>query len=89
LRCILPQARNDPIGVWYLIAAKSENVRRAGELLCKGPAILLGKSGILNGNAADGHDRKAQGNRVNSHVRSFFGLGWRAGSVSQPRLQNK
>jgi hypothetical protein len=68
----LPQARNDPVGVRYLIAAKPENVGRAGKLLCKGPAILLGKSGILNGNAADGRDRKAQGNRVHSHVRSFL-----------------
>jgi hypothetical protein len=66
----LPQARNDPIGVRYLIAAKPENVRRAGKLLGKGPAILLGNSGILNNNAA--HDRKAQGNGVHSHVRSFL-----------------
>ena len=71
----MPQARNDPVGVRYLIAAKPENVRRAGKLLCKGPPILLGKSRILNGNAADGRHCKAQGNRVHSHVRSFR-LGW-------------
>jgi hypothetical protein len=90
LRCILPQARHDPIAVGYLIAAKPENVRRAGKLLRKGSPILLGKSGILNGDTADGRDRKAQGNWVHSHVRSFFlGLGWRACSVLHWRLQKK
>ena len=69
----MPQARNDPIGVRYLFAAKPENVRRAGKLLFKSSPILLGKSGVLNGNAAD--DRKAQGKRVHSHIRSFF-LDW-------------
>ena len=68
----MPQARNDPIGVRYLIAAKPENVRRASKLLGKGPAILLGKSRILNGDAADGRERKAQGNGLHSHVRSFL-----------------
>ena len=68
----MPQACNDPIGVRYLIAAKPENVRRAGKLLGEGPPILLGKSGILNGDAADDRDRKALGNRVHSHLRSFF-----------------
>ena len=67
----MPQARNDPIGVRYLIAAKPENVGRAGKLLGKGPPILLGNSGILNGNAAGERDRKAQGNRMHSHVGSF------------------
>jgi hypothetical protein len=57
LRCILPQARNDPIGVRYLIAAKPENVGRAGKLLCKGSPILLGKSRIVSGNAADDRGR--------------------------------
>jgi len=76
LHCILPQARNDAIGVRYLIAAKPENVRRAGKLLCKGSPIFLGNSRILSGNAADGRHCKAQGNRVHSHVRSFLlGLG--------------
>jgi hypothetical protein len=75
----LAQARNDPIGVRYLIAAKPENVGRAGKLLCKGPPVLLGKSGILNGDAADGRHCKAQGNRVHSHVWSFrLGFSWRA-----------
>ena len=86
----MPQARHDPIGVRYLIAAKPENVGRAGKLLCKGPAILLGKSGILNGNAANGRDRKAQGNRVHSHVRSFLS-GFQLACLfqSRRRLQNK
>ena len=68
----MPQACNDPIGVRYLIAAKPENVRRAGKLLGEGPPIFLGKSGILNGDAADDRDRKALGNRLHSHLRSFF-----------------
>jgi hypothetical protein len=72
LRCILPQARNNPIGIRDLVAAKPENVGRAGKLLCKGSPILLGNSGILNGNAADDRDRKVHGNRVHSHVCSFF-----------------
>src|SRR6476646_6323479 len=42
LRCILSQARNNPIGIRDLVAAKSENVGRAGKLLCKGSPILLG-----------------------------------------------
>jgi hypothetical protein len=72
LRRILPQARHDPIGVRYPIAAKPENVRRAGKLLGEGPPVLLGKSRILNGNAADGRHCKAQRNRMHSHVRSFL-----------------
>ena len=86
----MPQARNDPIGVRYLIAAKPENVRRAGKLLGKGPPILLGKSRILNGNAAEGRDRKAHGNRMHSHVRSFL-LGFQLACLfqSRGRLQNK
>jgi hypothetical protein len=86
----LPETGNDPIGVGYLFAAKPENVGGAGKLLVKRSPILLGESGILNGDAADDRRRKAQGNGVHSHVRSFFlGLGWPACSVSQVRLQNK
>ena len=76
LRCILPQARDDSIAVGYLIPAKPENVGGAGKLLGKGSPILLGKNGILKGNAADSRHRKAQGKRVYSHIRSFsLGLG--------------
>ena len=71
LRRVLPEADHNPIGVRYQFAAKPEDIRGAGHLLFKGPAILLGKSGIVSGNAADDRCRNAQGNRVHSHVRSF------------------
>ena len=86
----MPETGNDPSGVGYVLAAKPENVGGAGKLLFKGSPVLLGKSGILNGNAADGRDRKAQGNRVHSHIRSFpFGISGGVLLQSRRRLQKK
>jgi hypothetical protein len=44
----LPQARDDPIDVRYVVAAKPENVRRAGKLLFHRSTVLLRKSRIQN-----------------------------------------
>jgi hypothetical protein len=68
----LPQARNNPIGVRDLFAAKPENVGGAGKLLFKGSPIVLRESRIFNGDAAGDRRRKAQDHIVHSHVRSFF-----------------
>ena len=89
LRRILPQARDDPIGVRYVFAAKPENIGRAGKLLFKGSAILLRKSRVLKADAAGDRHSKTQDNVVHSHIRSFFRIQEAAGSARGVRLENK
>jgi hypothetical protein len=67
----LPQARNDPVAVRNLFAAKPKNIGRAGHLLFHGSPIFLRKYRRLNRDAATRHYRKAHRNPNCPHVQSF------------------
>jgi hypothetical protein len=68
----LPQARDDPVAVRNLFAAKPENIGRASHLLFHGSPIFLRKCRRLNRDAAAGHYRKAHSNLICPHVQSFL-----------------
>jgi hypothetical protein len=49
----LPQARNDPVNVGYLLAAEPENIGSAGKLLFKSSPVFFRKSsGSIDENTA-------------------------------------
>ncbi len=80
---VLPQARDDPIDVRYLFAAKSPNIRGAGHLLFHRPPILLRDRNIRSGAAAADRYGKGDNNSTRPHVRSFCCFNWRAASARQ------
>jgi hypothetical protein len=70
LRHVLPQTRNDPIDVGYLLPAEPEHVRRTSHLLFHGSAVFLRKRGRFANNAARGRHRKVKQNLVDTHALS-------------------
>jgi hypothetical protein len=65
---VLAQAPHDPVLIRHLRATKPENIRRAGHLLFRRPAMFLRRSGPLNNNKAADRYREALDNPVCCHV---------------------